>query len=532
MKDRLTKEITYWDHRAEQLKLQEQAGKPNARLNSGEARKRADDLQARLQKRLEELKLEAPDLAAAAGRARRAAGRAGGPARGDDADGRRRQRSCGVDTQAAAARARAIVMEVERGLGFEPTDREFEKLGYDIESRVPGTGKLRFIEVKGRVSGRGDDHRHEERDPLLAQQARRLHPRDRRVPRWRRRIVSTTPRAVSARAGFRRNFRCDYDFPFKLAAIAEGASRHERRRQCSFNRQSRTTGSRSSTSFSRTGRSLTRPSAGATIWFVDDTGGVFDKMAFPTRQEAEACADHRNGFRAVTPRTKRVHQFIADTTAPPFRQRAASQWSDLFQRPIIGNDDAMTVKTRKKLIEVALPLEAINTASAREKSIRHGHPSTLHLWWARRPLAAARAVIFAQMVDDPSAYVTRAVPTTRGEKRRSKESGQRLVPRSSRTWCCGRTRPTKTVLQQARDEIWQSWRRACAENAGPSAREGAVRPQQAARLSRPLRRRRRAAAGGAAARAGELCQRSEPGGGADQQGDDRDPAEVRRASRR
>ena len=57
---------------------------------------------------------------------------------------------------------------------------------------------------------------------------------------------------------------------------------------------------------------------------------------------------------------------------------------------------------RKKLIEVALPLDAINAAAAREKSIRHGHPSTLHLWWARRPLAAARAVIFAQMVDDPS----------------------------------------------------------------------------------------------------------------------------------
>src|SRR3989449_4893782 len=59
---------------------------------------------------------------------------------------------------------------------------------------------------------------------------------------------------------------------------------------------------------------------------------------------------------------------------------------------------------RKKLIEVALPLEAINKASAREKSIRHGHPSTMHLWWARRPLAAARAVIFAQMVDDPSSH--------------------------------------------------------------------------------------------------------------------------------
>jgi putative DNA methylase len=56
---------------------------------------------------------------------------------------------------------------------------------------------------------------------------------------------------------------------------------------------------------------------------------------------------------------------------------------------------------RKKLIEVALPLEAINVASAREKSIRHGHPSTLHLWWARRPLAACRAVIFASLVDDP-----------------------------------------------------------------------------------------------------------------------------------
>ena len=59
----------------------------------------------------------------------------------------------------------------------------------------------------------------------------------------------------------------------------------------------------------------------------------------------------------------------------------------------------------KKLIEVALPLDAINKAAAREKSIRHGHPSTLHLWWARRPLAAARAVLFAQMVDDPSEYV-------------------------------------------------------------------------------------------------------------------------------
>lgn len=62
----------------------------------------------------------------------------------------------------------------------------------------------------------------------------------------------------------------------------------------------------------------------------------------------------------------------------------------------------MTKTYKKKLIEVAIPLEAINEASAREKSIRHGHPSTLHLWWARRPLAACRAVLFAQLVDDPS----------------------------------------------------------------------------------------------------------------------------------
>ena len=60
---------------------------------------------------------------------------------------------------------------------------------------------------------------------------------------------------------------------------------------------------------------------------------------------------------------------------------------------------------QRKLIEVDLPLDDINRESAREKSIRHGHPSTLHLWWARRPLAACRAVIFASMVDDPSSYM-------------------------------------------------------------------------------------------------------------------------------
>ena len=64
----------------------------------------------------------------------------------------------------------------------------------------------------------------------------------------------------------------------------------------------------------------------------------------------------------------------------------------------------MANKYKKKLIEVAIPLEAINKAAVREKSIRHGHPSTFHLWWARRPLATCRAILFAQLVDDPSSH--------------------------------------------------------------------------------------------------------------------------------
>src|SRR5437762_4416336 len=113
---------------------------------------------------------------------------------------------------------------------------------------------------------------------------------------------------------------------------------------------------------------------------------------------------------------------------------------------------------KKKLIEVALPLEAINKASAREKSIRHGHPNTLHLWWARRPLAAARAVIFAQMVDDPSAHPD-LFPT---EKKQEKER-QRLF-RIIEDLVLWENTTNETVLQAARDEIWASWRRACAEN--------------------------------------------------------------------
>lgn len=176
---------------------------------------------------------------------------------------------------------------------------------------------------------------------------------------------------------------------------------------------------------------------------------------------------------------------------------------------------------RKKLIEVALPLEAINAASAREKSIRHGHPSTLHLWWARRPLAAARAVIFSQMVDDPSEYVDEllADPATR-------KKAEQVYRKQTKAWearkiifdkadAVGMTasanpdpgnKPTlesvvaglererlfhiieqlvlwenttnESVLQQARDEIWRSWRRTCTQNANHPRAEELFDPQK------------------------------------------------------
>ena len=177
---------------------------------------------------------------------------------------------------------------------------------------------------------------------------------------------------------------------------------------------------------------------------------------------------------------------------------------------------------KKKLIEVALPLEAINKASAREKSIRHGHPSTLHLWWARRPLAAARAVIFAQMVDDPSAHPD----IFKTEKAQEKER-QRLFKIIEDLVLWENTTNEDGAPARARRDLAELARDLRGER-GSSARQGTVRPAQASRVSRSVRRRRSTAARSAAARAGELRQRSESGGGADQQSDDRDPAEVRR----
>ena len=153
VKERLTKEIAYWDHRAADLRMQEQAGKPNARLNSSEARRRADDLQARLQKRMDEIQRERQlsplppvvlggVLVAPGGLLRKMAGVV------------RAFRIATRDTQAAAAQCKSCGngrLSAVSGLSLwtaKPTS-----LGYDIESRVPGTGKLRFIEVKGRVQG-------------------------------------------------------------------------------------------------------------------------------------------------------------------------------------------------------------------------------------------------------------------------------------------------------------------------------------------------------------------------------------------
>ncbi|HEY9724398.1 MAG TPA: DUF1156 domain-containing protein, partial [Oscillatoriaceae cyanobacterium] len=109
-----------------------------------------------------------------------------------------------------------------------------------------------------------------------------------------------------------------------------------------------------------------------------------------------------------------------------------------------------TNKPKKKLIEVAIPLEAINAASAREKSIRHGHPSTLHLWWARRPLAACRAVLFAQLVDDPSSDL-KTFPTheaQEAERRRLFGIIEELVKWENST--------NEEVLERARAEIRKS----------------------------------------------------------------------------
>lgn len=121
-----------------------------------------------------------------------------------------------------------------------------------------------------------------------------------------------------------------------------------------------------------------------------------------------------------------------------------------------------SIKTPKKLIEVALPLDAINVAAVREKSIRHGHPSTLHLWWARRPLAAARAVIFAQMVNDPGYQQGGGFKYGMNKEKAALER-ERLfkIIEDLVQW---ENTNNEEVLERARAEIWRSWRETCELN--------------------------------------------------------------------
>jgi len=154
VKDRLSKEIVYWNRRAVELQGSEQVGKRNDRLNSAQARHRAEEAKERLDRRLEELE-QAKNLSS---QTPKALGAALIVPMGllSKISGASAQSSVALktirDTQAIAARARNAVMDVERRLGYEPVDREFDRLGYDIESRA-ADGKLRFIEVKGRAEG-------------------------------------------------------------------------------------------------------------------------------------------------------------------------------------------------------------------------------------------------------------------------------------------------------------------------------------------------------------------------------------------
>ncbi|MGO9613145.1 MAG: helicase-related protein [Dissulfurispiraceae bacterium] len=153
VKDRLTKEINYWDHRANELKAQELAGRVNARINSGKARQRADELEVRLQKRLEGLEQErrlsplppvvmGGALIVPVGLLSRLKG-----------EPQAEPNTFARETARIEKVAMVAIMELERQLGYEPRDVSAQKCGYDIESRIPNQGCLRFIEVKGRVTG-------------------------------------------------------------------------------------------------------------------------------------------------------------------------------------------------------------------------------------------------------------------------------------------------------------------------------------------------------------------------------------------
>lgn len=120
------------------------------------------------------------------------------------------------------------------------------------------------------------------------------------------------------------------------------------------------------------------------------------------------------------------------------------------------------IRAPKKLIEVALPLDAINAEAAREKSIRHGHPSTLHLWWARRPLAAARAVLFAQLVNDPGGARGYKAGLTKAQAKEKREKLFDII-KDLVKW---ENINNPEVLARAQQAIRESWEETCAMNKG------------------------------------------------------------------
>lgn len=120
------------------------------------------------------------------------------------------------------------------------------------------------------------------------------------------------------------------------------------------------------------------------------------------------------------------------------------------------------IKSPKKLIEVSLPLDDINNASGKEKSVRHGHPSTLHLWWARRPLAAARAILFAQMVNDPGGDRGYYAGKTKAQADKEREDLFDII-RDLVKW---ENTNNEVVLDKAREAIKKSWEETCLLNKG------------------------------------------------------------------
>ena len=177
---------------------------------------------------------------------------------------------------------------------------------------------------------------------------------------------------------------------------------------------------------------------------------------------------------------------------------------------------------RKKLIEVDLPLDEINRESAREKSIRHGHPSTLHLWWARRPLAACRAVIFASMVDDPSSCPDEFPDeeSQRVERERLHDLIRELVKWES----TDERRPdARELIATARYEIARSIARSRGETAPtePAAVLAYLNDKALAAHLRPVRRRRLHTARSPAARDARHSVRPQPRCRPHKQGADR-----------